>query len=36
MLIDILPSLKQGDSSDETLMSERENVQCGVYVAVMS
>ena len=36
LLVDILPQLKQGDSSDETLMSERENVQGGVYVAVVS
>ena len=34
-LIDILPCLKAGDSSGETLMPERENVLCGVYVAVV-
>ena len=34
--LDILPQLKQGDSSCETLMSERENVHRGVYVAVVS
>ena len=27
---DILPSLKDGDSSCETLMSERKNIQCGI------
>ena len=26
--IDILPDLKDGDSSCETLMSERKNIQC--------
>ena len=33
--IDILSALNGGDSSSETAMSCRENVLCGVYVAVM-
>lgn len=33
---DILPALKDGDFHDWTLMPERENVLCGVDVAIMS
>jgi hypothetical protein len=33
--VDILPELKYGDSFYKTLMSERENVLCGVYGAVV-
>ena len=33
--LDILPSLKKGDSHYWTLMSERKNVLCSVYVTVM-
>ena len=33
--IDILPDLKDGDSSCETLMSERKNIQCWVYISIM-
>ena len=32
---DILPDLKDGDSSCETLMSERKNIQCGIYIPIM-
>ena len=32
--IDILPDLKDGDSSCETLMSERKNIQCGIYIPI--
>jgi hypothetical protein len=33
--VDILPALKDGDSSFETAMPRRENVPCRVDVAVM-
>ena len=33
--IDILPTLKGGDSSDETLMPERENVTCRVNISLV-
>lgn len=33
--LDILPDLKDGDSSCETLMSERKNIQCGIYIPIM-
>lgn len=33
--IDILPALKGGDSFCKTAMSRREDVPCGIYVAVM-
>ena len=34
-IFDILPDLKDGDSSCETLMSERKNIQCWVYISIM-
>ena len=34
--IDILPALNDGDSHDWTLLPERENVLCGVDVAVVN
>ena len=36
MEIDILPALKGGDSYSQTAMPRRENVLCGVNVAIMS
>ena len=35
VLVDILPTLKGGDSSFETLMPERENVACRVKVSIV-
>lgn len=35
-LIDILPALKNGDTCSQTAMPRRENVLCGVYVAIMN
>ena len=35
MQLDILPDLKDGDSSSETLMSECKNIKCRVYIPIM-